>query len=84
MGLEFPTNLLISGKLSSKIFLAETEETVLESIFSLETISFFEIVRAIGVLEEVLKKELCLKLKEQPPLNRQNFEVNSTMNSKSE
>ena len=75
MGLEFPTNLLISGKSSSKIFLVEIEETVLESIFSLETISFFEIVRAVGVLEEVLKKELCLKLKEQPPLNRQNFRV---------
>ena len=38
MGLEFPTNLLISSKTSSKIFLAETEETVLESVFSLETI----------------------------------------------
>ena len=75
MGLEFPTNLLIFGKSSSKIFLAEIEETVLESIFSLETISFFEIVRAVGVLEEVLKKQLCLKLKEQTPLNRQNFGV---------
>ena len=53
MSLEFPTNFLISGKSSSKIFLAEIEETVLESIFSLETISFFEIVRAAGVLEEV-------------------------------
>ena len=30
MGLGFPTNLLISGKSSSKIFLAETEETVSE------------------------------------------------------
>ena len=75
MGLEFPTNLLIFGKSSSKIFLAALEETVLESIFSLETISFFEIVQAVEVLEEVLKKELCLKLKEQPPLNRQNFRV---------
>ena len=75
MGLKFPTNLLISGKSSSKIFLAEIEETVLESIFLLETISFFEIVQAVEVLEEVLKKELCLKLKEQPPLNRQNFRV---------
>ena len=54
MSLGFPTNLLISGKSSSKIFLAETKETVLESVFSSETISFFEIVRAVGVLEEVL------------------------------
>ena len=27
--------------------------------------------------KEVLEKELCLKLKGQPPLNRQNFEMNS-------
>ena len=40
MDLEFPTNLLIFGKLSSKTFLAETEETVLEFVFSSETISF--------------------------------------------
>jgi len=48
MGLEFPTNLLISGKSSSKILFAgteETEETVSESVFSSETISFLEIVR---------------------------------------
>ena len=57
MGLEFPTNLLISGKSLSKILFAgteETEETVSESVFSSETISFLEIVRAIGVLVEVL------------------------------
>ena len=39
MGLEFPTNLLISGKSSSKILFAgteETEETVSESVFSSE------------------------------------------------
>ena len=54
MGLGFPTNLLISGKSSSKIFFVETEETVSKSIFSSETISFFEIVQAAGVLEEVL------------------------------
>ena len=53
MGFEFPTNLLISGKSSSKIFLAETEDTISKSVFSSETISFFEIVQAIGVLEEV-------------------------------
>ena len=49
MGLGFPTNLLISDKSSSKIFLAETEETVLESVFSSETISFpfLEIVQAV-------------------------------------
>ena len=34
--------------------------------------------------KEVLEKEFCIKLKGQPPLNRQNFGVNSTMNSKSE
>ena len=50
MGLEFPTNLLISGKSSSKTFFAETEETVSESVFSSETISFLEIVRVAGVL----------------------------------
>ena len=51
MSLGFPTNLLISGKSSSKIFLAETDQTisesdqtVSESIFSSKTISFFEIV----------------------------------------
>ena len=53
MGLEFPTNLLISGKSSLKTFLAETKDTVSESIFSSETISYFEIVRAVGVLQEV-------------------------------
>ena len=50
MGLEFPTNLLISGKSSSKILFAETEETVSKSVFSSETISFLEIVLAAGVL----------------------------------
>ena len=34
--------------------------------------------------KEVLEKEFCPKLKGQPPSNRQNFGVNSTMNSKSE
>ena len=49
MGLEFPTNLLISSKSSSKIFLAETEETISESVFSSETISlpFLEIVQTV-------------------------------------
>ena len=49
MGLEFSTNLLISGKSSSKIFLVEIEDTVSESVFSLETISFsfLEIVQAV-------------------------------------
>ena len=48
MGLGFPTNLLISSKSSSKIFFAETEETISESIFSSKIISFpfFEIVQA--------------------------------------
>ena len=45
----FPKNLLISGKSLSKIFFTETEETVLESVCSSETISFpfFEIVQAV-------------------------------------
>ena len=49
MGLELPTNLLIYGKSSSKIFSVETEDTVSKSIFSSETISFsfLEIVQAI-------------------------------------
>ena len=49
MGLGFPTNLLIFGKPLSKIFLVEMDETVSESVFSLETISFqfFEIVQAV-------------------------------------
>ena len=48
MGFGFPTNLLISGKSLSKIFLAEIEETISESVCSSETIyfSFFEIVQA--------------------------------------
>ena len=48
IGLEFPTNLLISDKSSSKIFLAETEDTVSEFVFSSKTISFsfHEIVQA--------------------------------------
>ena len=55
MGLEFPTSLLISSKSSSKTILAKTEETILEFVFSSETISFsfFEIVQAAGVLVEV-------------------------------
>ena len=52
MGLEFPTNLLIYGKSSSKILFAETKETVSEFVFS-STISFLEIVQAIEVLVEV-------------------------------
>ena len=46
---------MIFGKSLSKIFLAEIEETVSESVFSSETISlpFFEIVQAAGVREEV-------------------------------
>ena len=49
MGFGFPTNLLISGKSLSKIFLAETKETVSESVCSSETNSypFFEIVQAV-------------------------------------
>ena len=53
MGLEFPTNLLISRKSSSKILFAETEEIVSESVFSSETIYFLEIVQAAEVLVEV-------------------------------
>ena len=53
MGLEFPTNLLISRKSSSKILFAETEEIVSESVFSLETIYFLGIVQAAEVLVEV-------------------------------
>ena len=49
MGFGFPTNLLISGKSLSKIVLAETEETVSESVCSSETIyfPFFEIVQVV-------------------------------------
>ena len=49
MGFGFPTNLLISGRSLSKIFLAETDETVLESVCSSKTISFsfFEIVQVV-------------------------------------
>ena len=54
MGLEFPTNLLISRKSSSKILFAETEEIVSESVFSSETIYFLEIVQAAEVLVVVL------------------------------
>ena len=48
MGLEFTTNLLTSGKSSSKIFLVETEDNESEFVFSSETISFsfLKIVRA--------------------------------------
>ena len=47
MGLEFPINLFISRKSSSMILFVET---VSESVFSLETISFLEIVRAAKYL----------------------------------
>ena len=53
MGLEFPTNLLISGKSLSKILFAKTEETISKSVFSSETIYFLEIVQAAEVLVEV-------------------------------
>ena len=53
MGLEFLTNLLISGKSSSKTLFAETEETISKSVFSSETISFLEIVQVARVLVEV-------------------------------
>ena len=48
MGLEFPTNLLISSKSSSKTLLVETKDNESESVLSSETISFsfLEIVRA--------------------------------------
>ena len=46
MGLEFPTNLLISGKSSSKIFLAETEETVSEIYIYIYILNFIR----MGVL----------------------------------
>ena len=49
MGFGFPTNLLISDKSLLKIFLAEIDETVSESVFLSETISFpfFEIMQAV-------------------------------------
>ena len=53
MGLEFLTNLLISGKSSSKTLFAEIEETISKSVFSSETISFLEIVQVARVLVEV-------------------------------
>ena len=48
MGLEFPTNLLISSKSSSKTLLVETKDNESESVLSSETISFsfLEIVQA--------------------------------------
>ena len=49
MGFGFPTNLLISGRSLFKIFLAESDEAVLESVCSSKTISFsfFEIVQVV-------------------------------------
>ena len=51
MGLEFPTNLLISSKSSSKTILAKTEETISEFVFSSKIVSFsfLEIVQAVLV-----------------------------------
>jgi len=48
MGMDYPTNLLISGKSSSKTFLIETKDYESKSVFYLETISFsfLEIVQA--------------------------------------
>ena len=62
MGLEFPTNFLISGKSSSKILFVETEEIVSESVFSSETISVLEIVRAVGVLIVVQAAEVLVEV----------------------
>ena len=62
MGLEFPSNLLIFGKSSSKIRFAETKETVSESIFSLETNSFLEIVQAAGVLVVVRAARVLVEI----------------------
>ena len=57
MGLEFPTNLLIYGKSSSKTFLTETEDNESEFVFSSKTVSFsfLEIVQAalVAALVEV-------------------------------
>ena len=41
-------------------------------------------LKKASIKKEVLEKKLCFKLKGQPPLNRQNFRANSTMNNKSE
>ena len=46
MGLEFPTNLFVSGKSSSKIFFAETVDIVSESVSETISFSFLEIVQA--------------------------------------
>ena len=48
-------NYASTGKSSSKTFLAKTEDTVSESVYSSKTISFsfFEIIQAAGVLVEV-------------------------------
>ena len=46
MGLEFLTNLLISDKSSSKIFFAETKDTVSKSVSETISFSFLEIVQA--------------------------------------
>ena len=54
MGLEFPTNLLIFGKSSSKTFLTKTEDNELESVFSSETISFSFVKIVQAVLVEYL------------------------------
>ena len=53
MGLEFPTNLLISSKSSSKTFLIETGGYKSESVFSLEKVSFSFLEMVQVVLIEV-------------------------------
>ena len=45
--MEFPTNLFISSKSSSKIFLAETEDTISKSVSETIYFSFLEIVQAV-------------------------------------
>ena len=50
--MEFPTNLLISGKSSSKIFFTETEDTVSESVLSSEIISF----QFLEIVQDVLRE----------------------------
>ena len=47
MGLEFPTNLFVSGKSSSKIFFAETVDIVSESVSETISFSFLKIMQAV-------------------------------------
>ena len=60
MGLDFPTNLLISGKSSSKTFLTKTENNDSNSYSKIGFFSFLEIVQvAIVEVPSVLTFKLA-------------------------